>query len=176
MSKIIEKTLEIQAMSVNKYYRSFNNRVIISAEGRLFKKQIHLLLNNYEKILGRVKMVLHFYFNDLRKRDIDNYVKIFLDIIKNHLIEDDDQVYKLELRKFIGTGQDKIYLKVEELNEEENKEIDELLEAGKNKKKEKAKVKKEEDKLKKQQEKNEDDKIKKPKKTKLSKIEKQLNI
>ena len=112
---------------------------------------------------------------DCRKRDLDNPVKIFADVAKNILFEDDDQIYKLELKKFIGTGEDKIYFRLEELNEEENKEIDNLLEKGEKIKKEKAKAKRAADK-KKQQEKNEDDKIEKTKKTKLSKIEKQLNI
>lgn len=176
MSKVIEKTLLIKPMSVNSFYRTFQNRILISKDGRIYKKKIlELLGNDFQKILGRVKLTLHFYFEDLRKRDIDNPQKPTLDVFKDVLFEDDDQIYKLELKKFIGTGEDKIYLKVEELNEEENKEIDNLLEKGKKIKKEKAKEKKEAEKLKKKT-KNEDDKIEKPKKTKLSKIEKQLNI
>jgi len=176
MSKFIEKTLLIKPMSVNSFYRTFQNRILISKDGRVYKKKIvELLGTNFQKILGRVKLTLYFYFDDLRKRDIDNPQKPLLDVFKDVLFEDDDQIYKLELKKFIGTGEDKIYIKIEELNEEENKEIDNLMEIGKNLKKQKAKAKKEENKIKKNKE--IEDKIDKPKKkTKLSKIEKQLNI
>ena len=175
MSKFIEKTLLIKPMSVNSFYRTFQNRILISKDGRVYKKKvIELLGSNFQKILGRVKLTLYFYFDDLRKRDIDNPQKPLLDVFKDVLFEDDDQIYKLELKKFIGTGEDKIYIKIEELNEEENKEIDNLIEIGKNLKKQKAKAKKEANKIKKNKE--TEDKIDKPKKTKLSKIEKQLNI
>jgi Holliday junction resolvase RusA-like endonuclease len=181
MSKVIEKTLLIKPMSVNSFYRTFQNRILISKDGRIYKKQVlELLGNDFQKILGRVKLTLHFYFKDRRKVDLDNPTKPICDIFKDVLFEDDDQIYKLELKKFIGTGEDKTYLKIEELNEEENKEIDNLLEKGEKIKKEKAKAKREADKFKKKLEtKNEDDKIEKlekPKKIKLSKIEKQLNI
>tara|TARA_B100001094_G_C17871485_1_gene642335 strand:- start:173 stop:712 length:540 start_codon:yes stop_codon:yes gene_type:complete len=179
MSKVIEKTLLIKPMSVNSFYRTFQNRILISKDGRIYKKQVlELLGNDFQKILGRVKLTLHFYFKDRRKVDLDNPTKPICDIFKDVLFEDDDQIYKLELKKFIGTGEDKTYLKIEELNEEENKEIDNLLEKGEKIKKEKAKAKREAEKIKKQQE-NEDNKIEKsekPKKTKLSKIQKQLNI
>ena len=42
--------LPIMACSVNKYYRSWKGRVLISKDGREFKKEVDLLLNNYEKI------------------------------------------------------------------------------------------------------------------------------
>ena len=58
--------LNIAACSVNKYYRNVGNRVCISADGRIFKKKIDLLLNNYEKTIGKIKLTLHFYFQHLK--------------------------------------------------------------------------------------------------------------
>lgn len=140
--------LNIAACSVNKYYRNVGNRVCISADGRIFKKKIDLLLNNYEKIFGKIKLTLHFYFRDNRKRDADNYLKVLIDCLKNKLFEDDDQIYILEVKKFIGY-MDKICIDVRKLNEIENKEIDDLKEEGiKLKKIEKDKVKQEKSKLK----------------------------
>ena len=94
--------LNIAGCSVNKYYRNVGNRVCISADGRIFKKKIDLLLNNYEKTIGKIKLTLHFYFRDNRKRDADNYLKVIIDCLKNKLFEDDDQIYILEVKKFIG--------------------------------------------------------------------------
>jgi len=133
--------LNIAACSVNKYYRNVGNRVCISADGRIFKKKIDLLLNNYEKTIGKIKLTLHFYFRDNRKRDADNYLKVLIDCLKNKLFEDDDQIYILEVKKFIGC-MDKICIDVRSLNEIENKEIDDLKEEGiKFKKIEKDKIK-----------------------------------
>ena len=56
MSNIIEKTLLIKPMSVNSFYRTFQNRILISKEGRIYKKQIlNLLGNNFQKILCQQK-------------------------------------------------------------------------------------------------------------------------
>ena len=171
--------LPIAACSVNKYYRSVGHRVIISKDGREFKKKIDLLLNNYEKILGEVKLILHFYFKDNRKhRDIDNYLKVIIDCLKNKLFEDDDEIMELNVKKFIGCGFDKICIDVIALTNDEKLYLENIKKNGEKIKKEKAKAKKEAEKIKKQQE-NEDNKIEKsekPKKTKLSQIEKQLNI
>ena len=91
MSNIIEKTLLIKPMSVNSFYRTFQNRILISKEGRIYKKQIlNLLGNNFQKILGRVKLTLHFYYLDNRRRDLDNPCKIYLDCCKNILFLDFD--------------------------------------------------------------------------------------
>ena len=151
--------LNIAACSVNKYYRSVGNRVCISADGRIFKKKIDFLLNNYEKVMGKVKLKLGFYFKDNRKRDADNYLKVLIDCLKNKLFEDDDQIYILEVKKFIGCI-DKISIEVITLNEDENKEIDDLkIEGNKNKKLEK-------------NEKLEKLKLEKIEKLKLEKIEK----
>ena len=184
--------LPIAACSVNKFYRSVGHRVIISKDGREFKKKIDLLLNNYSKIVGEVKLTLHFYFKDNRKhRDIDNYCKVIIDCLKNKLFDDDDEIMELNVKKFIGCGFDRIGIDVIALTDDEKNYLKELKLGGDNIKKEKAKAKKELDKLKKIKEKNENkevdinkekndnitlEKPKKVKKTKLSKIEQQLNI
>ena len=115
--------LPIMACSVNKYYRSWQGRVLISKDGREFKKEVDLLLNNYEKILGKIKLTLILYFKDKRKRDLDNYNKVLIDCLKNKLFEDDDQIYQLYMEKHIGCGYNKICIiidSIEETNIEES--------------------------------------------------------
>lgn len=183
--------LPIAACSVNKFYRSVGHRVIISKDGREFKKKIDLLLNNYSKITGEVKLTLHFYFRDNRKhRDIDNYCKVIIDCLKNKLFDDDDEIMELNVKKFIGCGFDRIDIDVVALTDEEKNYLKELKIGGDNIKKQKAKEKKELDKLKKLKEKNDSEKIdinekkndnnilNKPKikKTKSVKIEHQFNL
>ena len=113
--------IPIMACSVNKYYRSWQGRVLISKDGREFKKEVDLLLNNYEKILGKIKLTLILHFKDKRKRDLDNYNKVLIDCLKNKLFEDDDQIYQLYMEKHIGCGFNKITIGIESIEIEEIK-------------------------------------------------------
>ena len=107
--------IPIIACSVNKYYRTWRGKVLISKDGREFKKQVDLLLNNYIKVYGKIKLTIILYFKDKRKRDLDNYNKVLIDCLKNKLFEDDDQIYQLYMEKYIGCGVDKICVEVESL-------------------------------------------------------------
>ena len=109
--------IPIVACSVNKYYRSWQGRVLISKEGRAFKKNVELLLSNYEKVYGKIKLTIILYFKDKRKRDLDNYNKVLIDCLKNKLFEDDDQIYQLYMEKHINCGYEKICVKVDKLED-----------------------------------------------------------
>ena len=108
--------IPIMACSVNKYYRSWQGRVLISKDGLEFKKEVDLLLNNYEKVLGKIKLTLILHFKDKRKRDLDNYNKVLIDCLKNKLFEDDDQIYQLYMEKHIGCGFNKISIGIESID------------------------------------------------------------
>ena len=109
--------LPIMACSVNKYYRSWQGRVLISKDGREFKKELELHLNNYEKVLGKIQLRLILHFKDKRKRDVDNYAKVLIDCLKNKLFEDDDQIYELYMQKHIGCGYNQISIEIISLEE-----------------------------------------------------------
>lgn len=111
-------TLPLMACSVNKYYRTWQGRVLISKDGRIFKKDVELLLNNYTQIKGKIKLTLILYFKDKRKRDLDNYNKVLIDCLKNKLFEDDDQIYQLYMEKHIGYGENKICILVDSLEKQ----------------------------------------------------------
>ena len=111
--------IPIMACSVNKYYRSWQGRVLISKDGREFKKEVDLLLNNYEKVLGKIKLTLILHFKDKRKRDLDNYNKVLIDCLKNKMFEDDDQIYQLYMEKHIGCGFNKISIGIDSIEVEQ---------------------------------------------------------
>jgi len=116
----MEFVLHIKAVTQNTYYKKFRNRIIIGAEGREYRDTIHLLTNQYPQLLGPVKLELHFFFKDKRKRDLDNLHKCFIDSIKNRLIEDDDMVYELHLFKHIGCGENYIKVKIDNIEEDDD--------------------------------------------------------
>ena len=97
---------DFKAMTQNSYYRKFRNRLIISPEGKKYKAQIQERIKGIDKIYGKVGLILKFQFKDKRKRDLDNLHKCLIDALKNVLIEDDDQAYRLYMTKEIGTGHD----------------------------------------------------------------------
>ena len=104
--------------SNNTYYRKFRNIMTISEKGKKFKKDFLQEINklNIKKTTGKVKVTIEFYFKDKRKRDLDNYFKCLLDCMKNVVIEDDELIYELNSKKFIGFGENKIKISIEEMN------------------------------------------------------------
>ena len=109
--------LPIMACSVNKYYRNWQGRVLISKDGRAFKTELEPYLNNHNKINGKIYLKLILHFKDKRKRDVDNYAKVLIDCLKNKLFEDDDMIYKLYMEKYIGYGENKIEIHVNKIEE-----------------------------------------------------------
>tara|TARA_Y100000741_G_C18229527_1_gene549218 strand:- start:1184 stop:1525 length:342 start_codon:yes stop_codon:yes gene_type:complete len=105
-------TLPIQACTVNKFYRTYAGRILISKDGKDFKKLVQAYLTNYTKIMGKVKLIIEVYFKDKRKRDLDNFAKVLIDCLKNKLFEDDDQIYELQMKKYIACDEDKICIDV----------------------------------------------------------------
>ena len=53
--------IPIMACSINKYYRSWQGKVLISKDGREFKKRVELLLNNYQKVYGKIRLTIIIY-------------------------------------------------------------------------------------------------------------------
>lgn len=104
----------VQALTQNSYYRTYRGSIVISERGRVFKEEVrkHLPI---DKIKGRVRMELLFGFRDKRKRDLDNLNKPLIDAMKNIVIEDDDQVWELIMKKEIGIGRDYITIGIQPL-------------------------------------------------------------
>ena len=85
----------IKPISINQSYRFKNNKMYMTNESKNFKNKIYEKIKNEKKIKGKVKLYIQFGFKDKRKRDIDNYLKIFIDSIKNILIEDDSEIISI---------------------------------------------------------------------------------
>ncbi len=76
-------TIKVKPLSINKAYRYVKNRCYLTKEAKEYKKKIQDIIKNENKIKGKVKLYVQFGFKDKRKRDVDNYLKIFIDSIKN---------------------------------------------------------------------------------------------
>ena len=89
--------------------------MLLSKRGRELKKEITKQLHEQrvKKIYGPVKVTVEFYFKTKHKRDIDNYFKGLLDCCKDIIFEDDDMIFEIGARKFIGAEDNQIIIEVE---------------------------------------------------------------
>lgn len=85
--------------SVNRYYRVFRNRILISRDGRKYRMMVVSRLGGLNrKLTGDVSVEIDLYPPDRRRRDIDNPLKCLLDSMTHAgVYEDDSQIKDIEL-------------------------------------------------------------------------------
>ena len=85
--------------SVNRYYRVFRNRILISRDGRKYRMMVVSRLGGINrKLTGEVSVEIDLYPPDRRRRDIDNPLKCLLDSMTHAgVYEDDSQIKDIEL-------------------------------------------------------------------------------
>ena len=68
--------------SMNTYWRTFNGRMIISAQGREYRKAVAdqvLIQRGAKHYEGKTRVVIEAHRPDNRRRDLDNLLKAVLD-------------------------------------------------------------------------------------------------
>jgi crossover junction endodeoxyribonuclease RusA len=90
---LIEMTLPWPP-SVNHYWRTFRNRVIVSAAGRKYRDDIQAGLLGKGAVAppGELHVRLDLYPPDRRRRDVDNVCKALLDALAHAGVYPDDSV------------------------------------------------------------------------------------
>jgi Holliday junction resolvase RusA-like endonuclease len=121
--------LDLIPISLNKLYRQFRGRTIISKEGREFKSLVSFLVKGIDpsSLLGDftdvkgLSVSIDFYSNrfyikngQIRKRylDCDNLLKCVLDVVFKEIGLDDSLITKLTVTKSAGVY-DKTIIKIE---------------------------------------------------------------
>jgi len=84
--------------SVNRYYRTYQGRMLISREGRQYRSDVQLALLGSPTVAGRCSVEIHVWPPDRRKRDLDNVLKATLDALEHAgAIEDDGLIDELRI-------------------------------------------------------------------------------
>jgi crossover junction endodeoxyribonuclease RusA len=87
--------------SVNKYWRTFQGRMIISAEGRSYRKAVAdqvLIQSGAKHYTGKLCVVIEAFRPDNRRRDLDNLLKAVLDGCTHAGVwEDDSNIVDLRI-------------------------------------------------------------------------------
>jgi crossover junction endodeoxyribonuclease RusA len=81
--------------STNTYWRMFQNRMIISAKGREYRKAVAdqvLIQRGAKHLAGKMKVTIGAYRPDERKRDLDNLLKSTLDALSHAGVYEDDSL------------------------------------------------------------------------------------
>jgi len=87
---------------LNRYYRKFRNRMVLSSDGRIFKQKVALACREagVTPLTGCVQVEAIIY-RARNAGDVDGYAKAILDALQKHAYLDDKQVVKLTLIKLI---------------------------------------------------------------------------
>jgi len=87
--------------SVNKYWRTFQGRMIISAEGRSYRKAVAdqvLIQRGAKHYMGKLRVNIEAFRPDNRRRDLDNLLKAVLDGCTHAGVwEDDSNIVDLRI-------------------------------------------------------------------------------
>lgn len=82
--------------SINHYYLQSSSGVILGEKGKRYRKKVSLLLHSYKGSFGdekRLKVTIHAFPPDKRRRDIDNICKATLDALEHaQVFKNDNQV------------------------------------------------------------------------------------
>lgn len=90
--------------SVNRYWRSVNGRVLISREGRAYRRAVEgermVQAPQHRRIDMPVAVTISAHPPDRRRRDIDNVLKALLDSLQSAgVFADDSQIDRLTIER-----------------------------------------------------------------------------
>jgi crossover junction endodeoxyribonuclease RusA len=92
--------------SVNNYWRTFQGRMIISAAGRTYRKEVAdqvLVQRGAKHYIKKLHVVIEAWRPDNRKRDLDNLLKAVLDSLTHAGVWADDGLI-IDLRIYWADG------------------------------------------------------------------------
>lgn len=87
--------------SLNRYWRTFRGRMLISADGRTYRQEaVAAALAGHRFGAAKVRVSIDAWVPDNRRRDVDNLLKAPLDALCHAGIYDDDsQIWELSIRR-----------------------------------------------------------------------------
>lgn len=101
---------------IYKYCRMGNSvRGYMTIDGKAKKEEYQWMMKNQWKnkpTKEELILEVELYFQDKRKRDIDNYQKLWMDAGTGIIWEDDSQIIELHLYKYIDRNNPRITIKI----------------------------------------------------------------
>ncbi len=116
--------------TLNQYYRTFDGRMLLSAEGRQYKRLVlsAWIKAGQPKIEGRIGCKLIFYAFNRRACDLDNRAKAVLDSFEEAgLYKDDSQIDELTILRGRVVNPGYMYAEFRQLKESVVDEVDSYI-------------------------------------------------
>lgn len=111
-------TLPGNPLSTNHLYKRHGHIIYMSAEGKqtkeMYQWQAKTQWRGNKCLTGPLELVVRLYFSDNRRRDIDNYHKLSLDALSGIVYEDDKQIQKMTVEKFVDKPNPRIEIEIHE--------------------------------------------------------------
>lgn len=88
--------------SVNHLWRRVGRRMLLSRQGRVYRRQVHNLLvgRGLQPLAGRIAVTVEVHPPDRRRRDLDNLQKGLFDALQHAgVFFDDSQIDELHMRR-----------------------------------------------------------------------------
>jgi crossover junction endodeoxyribonuclease RusA len=99
--------------SANRYYRSVKGRAILSKEAREYRASVVALVKQAVPFTNRLKVVMHAFPPDNRKRDLDNLLKQTSDALQHAgVYVDDSQIDHLTIQRCVVVKGGKMLVEV----------------------------------------------------------------
>ena len=112
-------TLYTKPIPVNQKYFVVHGRMILSSKYRDTKEamewEIKSAIKGKKPYTECVSLLIHFYYGDNRKRDIDAYLKILLDAMSEIVYEDDVQIKEMHVFKLVDKEDPRIEIELSPL-------------------------------------------------------------
>ena len=88
--------------SANRYWRKFNNRMVLSAEATKFKRDAAILFKQgqYTSLGNNLVELYITIYRPKKIGDLDNYLKVTIDSLNGLFFDDDKQIKRLTAERF----------------------------------------------------------------------------
>lgn len=101
--------------SANRWWRKFNNRMVLSDEARAYKTAVALRYARQQPFAGPVSVTLAWY-RERKSGDLDKRIGIALDAMQGVFYQNDNQITELTARRFEDKGNPRLEVWIAELN------------------------------------------------------------
>lgn len=100
--------------SVNRYWRYFKGRIVVSDEGVQYKHDVQMICYHHDltPLDGMVRVTVKVY-REVKKGDLDNFFKALFDALKGQTYHDDAQVCEIHAYKYDDKKNPRVEVTVE---------------------------------------------------------------
>lgn len=105
-------------ISANRYWRKFQNRMVVSAEAKAYKSEVAVIANasGAQLMTGDVAIQLD-VFREAKRGDLDNQLKVIFDSLQGIVYENDNQVVEIHARRFDDKANPRVEVQITEVED-----------------------------------------------------------